>query len=688
MAILRFEAARREIGTFVILDDVTASLAHGERVGLVGANGAGKTTLLRLATGLDEPDRGIVARKRGLSVGLLSQEANLDTEFAAAPTVRAAVRTGAAELEGMERELARLEALGAEGVESEAYAQLRARFESRDGYHLDQHVQATLSGLGFEPGDWERAPTSLSGGEQTRAALARLLVADPDLLLLDEPTNHLDVAALEWLEQALVRRDRALLVASHDRAFLDAVVSRIWELRDRRLRLFRGGYSAYLLQREAADARQRKDAEAAGEALARERELVQRYRSHRKYAKMHEHERRLEALQDRRTELPRRGASLALSERALLGGGPVRSGDMVVALRDALLGFPPLSGQTDCVPVAFAPRLTAQRGERIGIVGPNGAGKTTLLRTVAGELGPLEGSVRLGASVQPGYLAQLRAAAIPGATVLDALLGTVNVELGPARSYLARFLFRGDDVFKPVGELSGGERSRLELALLGVTPANLLLLDEPTNHLDIPAREALEAFLRESAATLLVVSHDRRLLETIAERLWVVEAGRGGQPGRIVAFEGGWRAWRAAIAEGWTVEAELALQSRRLDAPAAPRASAAHAHPATSVAPRATIAEAAWTPADGNGAGRAKGARTQVVAPLSKDAYRRQRASVEADLTRLGLRKNHLELALGRPDVQANFVELRRLSSELADVDAALALAEDAWLALEERAPR
>jgi len=677
MAILRFEAARREIGDFVILDDVTVALAHGERVGLVGANGAGKTTLLRLAAGLDEPDRGLVARKRGLSVGLLTQEANLDPAFAAASSVRQAVRDGAAELLAMEGELARLEALGATGVGSDAYADLRARFEARDGYHLDQRVEAALSGLGFQAADWERLPTTLSGGEQTRAALARLLVADPDLLLLDEPTNHLDLGALEWLEQALVRRDRALVVASHDRAFLDAVVVRVWELRDRRLRPFRGGYSAYLLQREAADARQRVDAERSATAVERERELVQRYRSHRKFSKMHEHERRLEVLQATRVEAPRRRAHLALDERALLGGGPVRSGDLVVELRDALLGFPPTPGRPQGRPVISVPRLVAQRGDRIGIVGPNGAGKTTLLRSVAGELEPLEGIVRLGASVQPGYLAQLRATAIPGATVLDALLETAPVEVGPARSYLARFLFRGEEVFKPVSELSGGERSRLELALLGVSPANLLLLDEPTNHLDIPAREALEAFLRESSATLLIVSHDRRLLETIAARLWIVEAGRGGQAGRAAAFEGGWRAWREAVAGGWTVAGELEVQSRRLDG----RPShGAGAMPSPPVAPPSATTSAR------PGRGTATGAA--VMAPLSKDAYRRQRASVETDLTRLGLRKNHLELALGRPDVQANFVELRRLSSELADVDAALAQAEDAWLALEERAPR
>ncbi len=312
MAILRLEAVRREIGTFVILDGISAAIAHGDRVGLVGVNGSGKTTLLRLAAGTEEPDGGLVARKRGLTVGLLSQEANLDAAFMAAPDVRTAVRAGAVEVERLERELSALEVTGAAAVGSARYADLRHRFEALDGYRLDVRVDEALSGLGFARDEWSKPPDSLSGGEQTRAALARLVVADPELLLLDEPTNHLDLAALEWLEQALARRDRSLLVASHDRAFLDAVAGRIWELRERRLAVFRGGYSAYLMQREAADARAAKDAETSREAIARERELVQRYRSHRKYAKMHEHERRLEALAEVRTQAPRRGHDVPL----------------------------------------------------------------------------------------------------------------------------------------------------------------------------------------------------------------------------------------------------------------------------------------------------------------------------------------------------------------------------------------
>ncbi len=675
MSILRLDAVRREIGDFVILDSVSGSIARGERVGLVGPNGAGKTTLLRIAGGRDDPDRGTAHTAAGVRMGLLGQESNRDDAFAGSTTVLRAVRSGAAEVERLEQRLAALESAGAGAVETREYARLRERFDHLGGYHIDQRVEETLSGLGVPREDWERSPISLSGGEQTRVALARLLVDDPDLLLLDEPTNHLDLAALEWLESYLARREGALLVASHDRAFLDAVVTRIWELRDRRLSPFKGGYSAYLQQREAADARQRKDADTMTEQIARERELIQRYRSHRKYPKMHEHEKRLDALLAGKTVAPRPQARLALPTQALLGGGPARSGDVALSLEAMLIGFPRSPAAPRGVPILRVARIEATRGERIGVVGPNGAGKTTLLRTIAGVLSPLDGFVRLGSNVQPGYLAQIREAPIAGTTVMDAILAAGRVENGPARSYLARFLFRGEDVFKPVSELSGGERSRLELALLGITPANLLLLDEPTNHLDIPAREALESFLRESPTTMLIVSHDRRLLESVCDRLWVVEPGEGGQPGAVAVFDGPYTAWRTAVGEGWTVATALAR------APIAQRVGGimTPATPATPKAPPNTAAPS--TPTNG----RRPAARQPA---LSKDAYKRQMQRIEEDLTRLGVRKNQLELALGDPKVQTNFVELRRVTSELADVDGGLAQAEEAWLALSERAPR
>jgi ATP-binding cassette subfamily F protein 3 len=673
MSIVRLERVRREVGTLVILDDVTAAIAVDDRIGLVGPNGAGKTTLLRIAAGRDEPDGGSVHRKRGLTIGLLAQESHFDAAFMAAPDLRSAVRHGAAHLEAMAERLAELETSGR--VQERLYADLQHEFEVLGGYTLDQRVDEALSGLGFTRDEWARPPTALSGGEQTRATLARLVIAQPDLLLLDEPTNHLDIGAIEWLEEHLRRRRGALLVASHDRAFLDATVTRIWELRDRRLTAFRGDYAAYHRQRIERDARAAKDADTQAESIEREKELVQRYRSHRKFSKMHEHEARLERLQAERVETPRSSRRLRLPAGALAGGGAARSGEIVVRAEGLVVGYLPGRGAVDAdgrpssvaKRVATAPFLAAQRGDRIGIVGPNGAGKTTLLRTIAGDLPPLDGTLSFGNAVQPGYLAQLRGAAIPGATVIDALLEAIPVTPGEARSFLARFLFRGDDVFKEVRSLSGGERSRLELALLGILPSNLLLLDEPTNHLDIPAREAIETFMTESPATLLVVSHDRRLLQTVCTTLWVVDDGLA------VPFAGGWTEWRAAVADGWTVQAAAEREASRRRGGATATAAAATPRPtATNGAP-------APTPAPARRAGPKE--------KLSKDAYRRQKVAVDAELTRLGLRKSQLELSMASPTIAANFVEMRRVTSELADVERALAAAEDAWLDLEDRSP-
>jgi ATP-binding cassette subfamily F protein 3 len=683
MSIVRLAGVHREVGDFVILDHVDAAVAAGDRIGLVGPNGAGKTTLLRLVSGLDEPDRGEVHRKRGLIVAMLPQEAHVDASFMEAPSLRLAVRAGASRLEELERTLSRLEHDGR--VTEPEYETAQHEFAVMDGYALDQRVQAALSGLGFDRGQWDRPPTNLSGGEQTRAALARLLLADPELLLLDEPTNHLDLGALEWLEETLGRRHGSLIVASHDRAFLDATVTRVWELRDRRLTPFRGSYSRYARQREERDLLAAGQAEDRAGQIARERELVQLYRHQRKFSKMHEHEARLEALEP--LEKRRTDARLRLPTEALAGGAPARSYESVVRAEGLVVGYGAREerGPAEAVPVARVPWLELHRGDRIGLVGPNGAGKTTLLRTIAGELTPLDGALDVGRNVQPNYLAQLRDAPIPGATVLDAVLDELPIGQREARSHLARFLFRGDDVFKEVSALSGGERSRLELALLFLLPANLLLLDEPTNHLDIPAREALEAFMATTDATLLIVSHDRRLLETVCDSLWVVDGGLA------VPFEGGYRAWRAAVADGWTVKTTAEREAGRL-----------HGRQAREIGerrPGGTVGNRSWKASARSGGGVASSstpdhgataAATATRAPavkLSKDAYRRRKAQVDEELARLAARKHQLESALQDPGVHGNFVELRRVTGELATLNEALAATEEAWLELEEAAP-
>ena len=640
MSILSLSDVGREIGAVTILENVSVSVAAGERIGLVGPNGAGKTTLLRMMIGRDEPDRGRVDRARGVNIEVLAQESSHDPRLLGAATLTDAVRSGAEEITRIANALQEAEAAGS--VATPEYAAARQRFDALEGYTIDDRVASALRGLGFPTSRHGESPSRLSGGEQTRVALARLVIADPDLLLLDEPTNHLDVEAIEWLEGALRARGGALVVASHDRSFLDAVVDRVWEVRNHTVTRFRGNYSAYAQQRESGELDAERDAERRTKEIARERELIQTYRSHRKYSKMHEHERRLAAIEP--VVAPKRRATLAISA-AGAGRGPAEP----VRLVEAEVGYREPVRRV----IARAESVALRRGERVGIVGPNGAGKTTLLKSIAGILAPLSGEIQVAQGVIPAYLAQVRAAGLHGATVIEALRTAVPVEASVARGHLARFLFRGDEVDKEVAVLSGGERSRLELAILGLLPSNLLLLDEPTNHLDVDACESLERFLLDGERTVLLVSHDRRLLERICTQLWVVSEAA------IVRFDGGWRAWRSAVAAGWTVANAGVLDAAKR-APAPRATGSAPSRPAT-----------------------AAPAKLKKGPALSKEQARRRRAAVDADLERLGLRKSQLELSLLDPKVIASYTELARVTSELADVSAALTAAEEAWLALE-----
>ena len=435
MSLLRLAAVRREIGSLVILDSVSAAIADGEHIGLVGANGAGKTSLLRVIAGIDEPDAGQVLRKRSLRTEMLVQEANLDAAF---------VDGAKPALGGPQR---RPPDRGVGGPTGVSWRRPAPRLFSRPNMPTCvtslRCAAATTSMSVWKP----RCPASASSWPNgsarrcsCRAASRRALhspaywSATLDLLMLDEPTNHLDVAAIEWLETTLADRPGALLVASHDRAFLDGVASRIWELRDRRLEIFRGNYSAYLAQREERDARTRKEAATRQGQIERERNSCGRYRSHRKFSKMHEHERRLDALRDSATaSVPgSRARAIALNGRHALVG---RSGDVAVSLEELIVGYP---GGTDRRggPTRSAPRRPDRPG-RAERQRQDDAAAHHCRRARAAR-----GLPRAWASgVQIGYLAQIRAAPLPGMTVLETLVNGSGLDAGPARSYLARFLF-------------------------------------------------------------------------------------------------------------------------------------------------------------------------------------------------------------------------------------------------------
>jgi ATP-binding cassette subfamily F protein 3 len=516
-----------------ILKGVTFSLEPKERVALIGRNGTGKTTLLRLLAGLDEPDRGRVSLAGWARVAYLPQTPEGPTETA----VLAHVLAGAADVHALEARLHDLEhRMAAPEVHDDParlrdvmaeYSRVREHFEHAGGFTLETRAQVVLSGLGFGESEHLRPLGVLSGGWRVRAELARALLGEPDLLLLDEPTNHLDLATTEWLESYLKAFPGACIVVSHDRYLLDAVTSRTLELEDGRVESYPGAYSTYIALKAEQVRLQQEAWKRQQEEIEKLKDYIRRYKAGQRAAQAHSREKMLARVENAAVDRPRETRAMRVKADAVPA-----SGRMVARLKNVAKRFEDngasggASGADDRpggVEVLSGVSLEIYRGERIGLLGPNGAGKSTLLRLIAGLDSPTSGIVTLGAGVRPRYFAQESAEVLdPANTVLDEILADRPMTPEQVRTYLGRFLFSGEDVFKRVGMLSGGERQRLSLARLLLDEPNLLLLDEPTNHLDIPSREALEAALREFPGTIIVATHDRYLLERLATRILTV----------------------------------------------------------------------------------------------------------------------------------------------------------------------
>ncbi|PDW04821.1 ABC-F family ATP-binding cassette domain-containing protein [Candidatus Viridilinea mediisalina] len=527
-------------GAELIFQAINFQIARGDKIALVGVNGAGKSTLLKILAGLETPDTGQVASARGTRVAYLAQE----VRFTGEQTLWQEMEAALSNLALLQREIEALEPLIADtngpdwAAHMERYGELTARFEHGGGYEVEQRIKRTLQGLGFHEAHYHQRLNQFSGGQKTRAALAATLLADPDLLLLDEPTNHLDMQALEWLELFLRNWDGTLVVISHDRYFLDRVTKRTLELAFGTLEDYPAPYQKYLELKAERLERRMKEFQAQQEFIAKTEEFIRRYKAGQRAREAKGREKRLERLKrDHGLDRPREQAKLKLFLDAKL-----RSGDLVLALDGLVIGYPgDRRHESEPRVLLRADGLELTRGERVALLGPNGCGKTTLLRTLIDQLKPLQGQPRLGHQVQIGYYAQGHDLLNWEATVLEELL-RVGPNLGEAaaRTMLGRFLFSGDDVFKRIADLSGGERSRVALAQLMVLPGNLLILDEPTNHLDIGAREALEGVLRDYPGSILFVSHDRYFIDAVADRIWLIEEGR------MRSYLGGYSAFMAA----------------------------------------------------------------------------------------------------------------------------------------------
>ncbi|MEA2349003.1 MAG: ATP-binding cassette, subfamily er 3 [Thermoleophilaceae bacterium] len=515
MAVVIASALGINVGGKPLFEDVSFKLEPGDRMTLAGRNGAGKSTLLRILAGELSLESGALRLEKGARVALHDQRPPRDSGMALGEYVLG----GCAAMFEVEEELARLEGkmgTGADDGETmRAYARAQARLEAGGGYRWRDQVLIVLRGLGFDEDQAERPLDSFSGGELTRASLARALATRPELLLLDEPTNHLDIASLEWLEGFLTSIDAAVVLVAHDRWFLEAVGTCVLELEAGRGRYFAGPWHAWRQEQAARElalgrAIDRQEAE-----IARMERFVERFRA--KASKARQAQSRVKQIQKAKRDAvaadPRDNRKLRFSFAP-----PERPGRVVLSMKGVSLEVP---GRT----LLSGANLEIERGEHVVLVGPNGAGKTTLIETLAGALEPAAGAVRQGHGVKLGYLSQHAETASGSGTVLDAAQRETGLTGQKVRSLLGGFLFSGGDANKSLGDISGGEQRRLSLAILVASGANVLILDEPTNHLDIESREALEDALSEYEGAVLLVSHDRALLEAIGSRTLVLENG-------------------------------------------------------------------------------------------------------------------------------------------------------------------
>ncbi len=531
MPLMTLSNITKAYGVDTILSGISLQLQPGEKAGLIGPNGSGKTTLLKIITGEIEPDEGALHLSREARIGYLSQQ----PPDIPSGTLRDHLEHPLKHIYNLKQEISDLEVKIATDAESkgaakdedlERYSALQARFEEEGGYQVESKLTGVARGLGFSEADFNRDISGFSGGEKTRARLAGLLLQELDLLLLDEPTNFLDLSALEWLERYLRELRCAMIVVSHDRFFLDRVVTKIFALQGHSIKAYEGNYSSYQQQLEMENLSAERNYRHQQLLKEREERLVREAKAdERSKRQARSRQKRLDKMET--AEGPRRQ-----DQSFKLGLGYTgRSGQQVIIFDQVHKEFQQdlkdEAAREACPTVLFRDLSFEIRwGDRIALIGPNGSGKSTLLKLISGALKPTAGSIRLGPSVRVLYFDQEQEQLNPRHNLIEAITSASELDVKQARSHLGRYLFRGDDVFKQVGDLSGGEKSRLALARLALSSGNCLLMDEPTSHLDLPAMEELEKVLANYPGTLVIVSHDRYFLKGLANRVFELDNGR------------------------------------------------------------------------------------------------------------------------------------------------------------------
>ncbi|HEX7174043.1 MAG TPA: ABC-F family ATP-binding cassette domain-containing protein [Pyrinomonadaceae bacterium] len=645
----------KSYGSQDVLRGTTVQINPGEHVGLVGRNGAGKTTIFRLVTEEETPDSGEVARARGLSLGLLEQH----VDFEPGLTVHEAALAAFRELQQIEHEMHALEHRMAEGGDDldavlERYSELQHEFERLGGFEYAARAESILQGLGFSRDTWAMETEKLSGGQKNRLGLVRLLLAEPDVLLLDEPTNHLDVAAVEWLEEFLTSYKSAYVLISHDRYFLDRACTRIVEVEAGRAASYHGNYSDFLVEREERREAQRRAYENQRHLIAKTEEFIRKNLAGQKTKQAKSRRNmlaRMERVEAVRGDTPQGNFQLK---------GVERTGSQTLIVKELSVGYP---GNVLAANMTF----TLTRSESLGIIGPNGSGKTTFVKTVLGKLPPLAGETRWGTNVQVGYYAQqlddlddrneiimeLRRVASPAATA------------GELRGFLAKFLFTGDDVYKHVRDLSGGEKGRLALAKLIYSRVNVLVLDEPTNHLDIPSREALEEALDAYEGTIIAISHDRYFLDRIATQILALD-GRG----RAEYHDGDYTEYHDWKAAGGNATADASTAPSVVEKTGAVKGKPAKETPPAQPGPKPEGKKA-------QGGGKSDG-KIRVV-KKGKPERAREAQLIEADIAAAEKRLAALTEEMSSPEVARSPQRFNALNAEYTRTDEGLKALFEEW---------
>ena len=645
--LFRLSEVHKSYGTQDVLRGASLQVNPGEHVGLVGRNGAGKSTVFRLVRGDETPDRGDVVRARGVKLGLLDQHVN----FKPGSTVHESALAAFGRLQQIEHEMHELEHRMAEAGDDlekilERYSDLQHEFEHEGGFEYAAKAEAILQGLGFDRDLWSLETEKLSGGQQNRLGLACLLLAAPDVLLLDEPTNHLDVNAVEWLEEFLQQSQSSHVIISHDRYLLDRSCHRIVELENGRASSYTGNYSDYLVEREERREAQQRAYDNQQQLIAKTEEFIRRNIAGQKTKQAKSRRKMLEKLE--RLDAVRQDQSAGDFRLQAIE----RTGNHVLTATDLSIGYPDKLLAKD---ISFILR----RGECLGIIGPNGSGKTTFLRTILKKLEPLGGEVRWGTKVQIGYYAQQLEDLDDRNEIIMELrrVAPATATAGELRSFLAKFLFTGDDVYKHVRDLSGGEKGRLALAKLIYSRVNVLVLDEPTNHLDIPSREALEEALAAYEGTIITISHDRYFLDRVATQILALD-GLGGAE----HYDGDYTEYH-----DW----KLGLRS------SAPTPKAANEENLVSVVPTPVnvVQDQKSAPPPAPPASKKPGVK--VIKKQKRDT--RTPETVESDIARAEARLNEISQQMGTPEVARDAGRLIALNDEYQQTETLLRTLYDEW---------